>query len=110
MDRYTLDDDLEGGWGNSVGLNAGRRWDNWFADMACIYQYQKYTNPNFTMHWFHHYIPVGLEESFAFLWRRLLCSTYTISSHIRVALHVGLAWRRNSVDATFYDGITTNVH
>ena len=39
-------DDLDGGWGNSVSLTAGRRWDNWFADLSLSYQYQKYDNPD----------------------------------------------------------------
>ena len=26
-----LDDDLDGEWGNSIGVSAARRWDNWMA-------------------------------------------------------------------------------
>ena len=49
------DDSLEGGWGNSVGFNAGKRWDNWYSDIALSYQYQKYSHPNFFHAWCHHY-------------------------------------------------------
>ena len=52
----SLDDSLEGGWGNSVGFNAGKRWDNWYSDIGLSYQYQKYSHPQlFSSWWNHHY-------------------------------------------------------
>jgi len=108
--EYTLDDDLEGGWGNSIGLSAGRRWDNWFADIAVSYQYQKYTNPDlYDGIGFTTWDIRGVEESFVFS----VGGGYSVPITRRLShaggFAVGLGWRRNSVDATFYDGITTTI-
>ena len=42
-----LNDDLEGEWGNSIGLTGGKRWDNWMAYLRVAYQYLENENPNF---------------------------------------------------------------
>lgn len=40
-------DDLDGGWGNSIGIMLGKRWDNWTMFCKLGYQYQKYDNGKF---------------------------------------------------------------
>ena len=45
--RHDLDDDLDGEWGNSIGVSAGKRWDNWAAYLRVAYQYLEHENDNF---------------------------------------------------------------
>lgn len=94
-----LDDSLEGGWGNSVGFNAGKRWDNWYSDISLSYQYQKYSHPNFFHHGGFTTLPVtGIEESFALS----LGGGYSVPLTEKLShsggMGVGFAWRRNSLD------------
>ena len=94
-----LDDSLEGGWGNSVGFNAGKRWDNWYSDISLSYQYQKYSHPNFFHVGSTTTLPVtGIEESFALS----LGGGYSVPLTEKLShsggMGVGFAWRRNSLD------------
>ena len=94
-----LDDSLEGGWGNSVGFNAGKRWDNWYSDISLSYQYQKYSHPNFFHDRSTTTLPVtGIEESFALS----LGGGYSVPLTEKLShsggMGVGFAWRRNSLD------------
>ena len=61
-----LDDELEGKWGNSIGLTAGKHWDNWKAYLRAAYQYLEYSNRNFRSSTRDEVRMNGTEESFAF--------------------------------------------
>ena len=105
-DPFSVEDDLDGGWGNGISLNAGRRWDNWFAELGLSYQYQKYENPDLydgdpdTI-----VDSSGVEEAINFLFS----AGYTIPlssklSHIG-AFGLGLGSRSNTINVTFDTGI-----
>jgi len=93
-----LNDGLDGEWGNSVGLSAGKRWDNWTASVRVAYQYTKNKNLNFKNSTNDKYRVHGTEESFA-----LSCGGgYNISLNNSLSTYGlisgGLAWRRNNAD------------
>jgi opacity protein-like surface antigen len=93
-----LNDELDGEWGNSVGLSAGKRWDNWTANIRAAYQYTKNKNLDFKNSTNNKYRVHGIEESFA-----LSCGGgYNISLNNRLStyglINGGLAWRRNNAD------------
>ena len=101
-------DDLDGGWGNSVSLTAGRRWDNWFADLSLSYQYQKYDNPDLfddisltTLD------SDGFEESILFS----ITGGYTIPLTERLshngAIGFGLGSKKNAINVIYSDGFST---
>ena len=101
-DGYNLFDDADGKWGNSIGLNGGRRWDNWYLDAGLSYQYQKYENPDFqTFGGGQTTTPsYGVEESVAFMFG----GGYSIPvstglSHVG-GFSLGGAWRKNNFNAT----------
>ena len=96
-----LDDELEGEWGNSIGILAGRRWDNWMAYARVAYQYLEYENLNFQG------LPLptrveGTEESFSLM----VGGGYTIPLFGGLSTYGGLgggmAWRRNSADVEVF--------
>jgi opacity protein-like surface antigen len=90
-----LDDELEGKWGNSIGLTAGKHWDNWKAYLRAAYQYLEYSNPNFRSSARDEVRMNGTEESFAFS----LGGGYTISLTSSLSTYGGIgggfAWRKN---------------
>jgi len=96
-----LDDELEGEWGNSVGLSAGKRWDNWMSYVRVAYQYLEYENFNFRGGAADTKV-YGTEESASFS----LGGGYSISLAQNFStfgsLGVGFAWRRNSADVEEY--------
>lgn len=90
-----LDDELEGKWGNSIGLTAGKHWDNWKAYLRAVYQYLEYSNLNFRSSARDEVRMNGTEESFAFS----LGGGYTISLTPSLSTYGGIgsgfAWRKN---------------
>jgi opacity protein-like surface antigen len=96
--QNNLDDDLEGKWGNSIGVSAGKRWDNWMAYVRVAYQYLENENLNFKNDTNNDYRVFGTEESFSFS----LGGGYTISLSQRLSTYggigAGFAWRKNNVD------------
>jgi len=95
-----LDDELDGKWGNSIGILAGRRWDNWMAYARVAYQYLEYENPNFQS-----VVDTrveGTEESYSLM----IGGGYTIPLITGLStyggLGAGVAWRRNSADVEIY--------
>ncbi len=96
-----LDDELDGKWGNSIGLSAGRRWDNWMAYARVAYQYLEYENLNFRGQSLQTRVE-GTEESYSLG----LGGGYTISLTEGLSTYgtagLGMAWRRNSADVSVY--------
>jgi len=97
-------DDADGKWGNSIGLNCGRRWDNWYLDISLSYQYQKYENPDFQDQGGQFTITpsFGVEESIAIM----LGGGYSIPlsamlSHVG-GFKLGGGLRKNNFNATIY--------
>ncbi len=93
-----LDDDLDGEWGNSIGVSAARRWDNWMAYVRVAYQYLENQNLDFKNDLNKEYKVFGTEESFSLS----LGAGYTISLSQKLSTYGGLgagfAWRKNYVD------------
>jgi len=93
-----LDDDLDGEWGNSIGLSAAKRWDNWMAYVRVAYQFLENQNLNFKNDLNKEYRVFGTEESFSLS----LGGGYTISLSQKLSTYGGLgagfAWRKNYVD------------
>ena len=92
-----LDDELDGEWGNSVGLSIGKRWDNWTAYLRVSYQHLEYENNNFAGGAALTKV-FGTEESYS-----LSCGGgYSIplseSFSTFGSVGAGFAWRRNSAD------------
>jgi len=96
-----LDDELEGKWGNSISILAGRRWDNWMAYARVAYQYLEYENPKFQGLTQPTRVE-GTEESFSLM----VGGGYTIPLFGGLSTYGGmgggLAWRRNSADVEIY--------
>ncbi len=101
----SLDDDLQGKWGNSIGLSAGKRWDNWMVYGRVAYQHLEYENSSFKG------LPgisnraSGTEESYS-----LACGAgYSIPLVGGLSTYggagLGFGWRKNSVDLEY--AITT---
>ena len=93
-----LDDDLDGEWGNSIGLSAAKRWDNWMAYVRVAYQFLENQNLNFKNDLNKEYRVFGTEESFSLS----LGGGYTISLSQKLSTYGGLgagfAWRKNYID------------
>jgi opacity protein-like surface antigen len=95
--QNSLDDELDGQWGNSIGIKMGRRWDNWMLSGRVAYQYLEYENHNFQGNTQPTRVD-GTEESYSVS----LGGGYTIpllgGLSTYGGLGVGFGWRRNSAD------------
>lgn len=98
VDTFTLEGDL----GNILGVEIGRRWDNWLANIMVSYQYLDFKDIS--------YIDsvtddlnalVGNEESYAIS----LNGGYSIPLSSRLShcgsVGLGMAWRRNLVNRSY---------
>ena len=100
----SLDDKLDGGWGNAVGVSGGKRWDNWYAELSLSYQYQKYSNSDFN----HHgggstILPVsGIEESIIFLFGTGYSVPITERLSHMGGVGLGFGWKKNSLDGELF--------
>ncbi len=96
-------DDLDGGWGNSIGIMIGKRWDNWTAFCRIGYQYQKYENDRFTS-----MVPDTFADIDATNESYLLNlgSGYSIPLTTQLSTYgnvgIGFAYRKDSVDSQPY--------
>ena len=102
----SFSDDLDGKWGNSVGVLAGRRWENWTAFFRVGYQYQKYENPNFKSEVANIFAQTdGTNESYAIG----LGGGYSIPLSDKLSTYgnagLGFAYRKDSFDAQLYQMI-----
>lgn len=97
--EHEYNDDLEGKWGNSIGVSGGRRWDNWMAYVRVAYQYLEYENLAFKAD--NPTRVFGNEESFSISagGGYAVPLTQKISTYGGAGL--GFAWRRNSADVEF---------
>jgi opacity protein-like surface antigen len=93
----SLDDELDGKWGNSIGLSAGKRWDNWMLYGRIAYQFLEYENPNFEGNVIQTRVN-GTEESYSLTFGGgyTIPITNTLSTYGGVG--IGFGWRRNSAD------------
>ena len=97
--EHEYNDDLEGKWGNSIGVSAGKRWDNWMAYVRVAYQYLEYENLAFKAD--NPTRVFGNEESFSLS----VGGGYAIPLTQKISTYggagLGFAWRRNSADVEF---------
>jgi len=93
-----LDDELEGEWGNAVGISVGTRWDNWSASLRVAYHYLEYSNPNFNANVTMPTRVFGTEESFSLSVSGGYAIPLSQSLSTYGGLGIGFAWRRNSAD------------
>jgi opacity protein-like surface antigen len=99
----TFSDDLDGGWGNSIGIMLGKRWDNWTAFCRVGYQFQKYDNDNFGS-----IVPGTFAEIEASNESYLLNlgSGYSIPLSTSLSTYgnvgIGFAYRKDSVEGELY--------
>ena len=102
-DGNTFKDDLDGEFGNSVGITAGRRWENWNAFFKIGYQHQKYENPKFKSG-----VPITFAEAYGVTesYSINLGGGYSIPLGERIStygnLGAGFAYRKDSFDAQLY--------
>ena len=99
----TFDDELDGEFGNSVGITAGRRWGNWNAFFKIGYQHQKYENPKFNSQNDPFFAEAyGVTESYTIS----LGGGYSIPLGEKIStygnLGAGIAYRKDSFDAQIY--------
>jgi len=99
IDTFTLEGDL----GNTLGIEVGRRWDNWIASVMVSYQYLDFED-------------ISYADSITSDQNRLESNeeSYSISASLGYAipiterfshnggLGVGLAWRRNFIQRSTY--------
>ena len=97
-----LDDELDGEWGNSIGISAGKRWDNWAAYLRVAYQYLEHENDNFKSKTGRRVRVKGNEESFSFTVGGGYAIPLTTSLSTYGGLGGGIAWRRNSADVEVF--------
>ena len=102
----SFSDDLNGRWGNSVGVFAGRRWENWTAFFRVGYQYQKYENPNFKSEVSNIFAQTdGTNESYSIG----VGGGYSIPLSDKLSTYgkagIGFAYRKDSFDAQLYQMI-----
>jgi len=99
----TFSDDLDGGWGNSIGIILGKRWDNWTAFCRFGYQYQKYDNDKFGS-----IVPGTFAELEASNESYILNlgSGYSIPLSTNLSTYgnvgIGFAYRKDSVEGELY--------
>ena len=99
----TFSDDLDGGWGNSIGIILGKRWDNWTAFFRFGYQYQKYDNDKFGS-----IVPGTFAELEASNESYILNlgSGYSIPLSTNLSTYgnvgIGFAYRKDSVEGELY--------
>lgn len=100
--QSNLEDDLDGEWGNSIGISAGKRWDNWMAYLRVAYQYLKNENLNFQNATNDLYRVLGVEESFSFTFGGGY--TISLSEHFSTygGVGAGFAWRKNEADVQIW--------
>jgi opacity protein-like surface antigen len=96
----SLEDDLDGSWGNSIGICAGRRWDNWVATINTSYQFQEYENNYFRNATANRIDAKGYEESFSIFISGGYSVPITNSLSHNGTLGGGIAYRKNTFDAT----------
>ena len=92
-----LDDELDGEWGNSIGLTLGKRWDNWMAYTRIGYQYLQYSNNDFVGNGLDTQVE-GTEESYSISIGGGYAVPITESLSTYGLSGIGFAWRRNSAD------------
>jgi opacity protein-like surface antigen len=99
----TFSDDLDGGWGNSIGIMFGKRWDNWTAFCRIGYQYQTYDNDRFAS-----IVPGTFADLEASNESYLLNvgTGYSIPLSAKLSTYgnggIGFAYRKDSVDGNLY--------
>ncbi|MEL0098222.1 MAG: outer membrane beta-barrel protein [Opitutae bacterium] len=96
----SLEDDLDGKWGNSIGICAGRRWDNWVATINTSYQFQEYDNNSFRNATANRIDAEGYEESFSISISGGYSVPITSALSHNGTLGGGIAYRKNTFDAT----------
>jgi opacity protein-like surface antigen len=103
-DSNNFEDDLSGDWGNSVGLSAGKRLDNWLLYGRLAYQHHDFSTNSFQNDSGNQVRASGLEESFSLS----VGGGYNVPITTRLSTNgtmgIGFAWRRNTFDAQFNDG------
>ena len=102
-DGITFRDELDGKFGNSVGITTGRRWENWNAFFKIGYQHQKYENPKFKSGVDTIFAEAyGVTESYSIN----LGGGYSIPLGEKIStygnLGAGIAYRKDSFDAQLY--------
>jgi hypothetical protein len=98
VDTFTLEGDL----GNILGVEIGRRWDNWLASIMVSYQYMDFKDFAYTDSSTDDLNKlVGNEESYAIT----LNGGYSIPLSEKLShngsLGLGFAWRRNLVNRSY---------
>jgi opacity protein-like surface antigen len=97
-----FDDNLDGNWGNSIGIVTGKRWDNWMLFARVAYQYLEYENGNFQGNGNILTRAHGIEESYNLSFG----GGYSIPLLTRIStygsLGLGFGWRKNSADIEVY--------
>ena len=99
-------DELNGKFGNSIGITAGRRWENWNAFFKIGYQHQKFENDKFKSEVGTIFAETsGITESYSIN----LGGGYSVPLGDKVStygnLGVGFAFRKDSFDAQLYQMI-----
>lgn len=99
-------DELNGKFGNSIGISAGRRWENWNAFFKIGYQHQKYENDKFKSEVGTIFAETsGVTESYSIS----LGGGYSVPLGEKVStygnLGSGFAFRKDSFDAQLYQMI-----
>ena len=99
VETFTLDGDM----GNLLGVEVGRRWDNWQAGVMIAYQYLDFEEILYSKNSTPHKLN-ATEESYSVS----LSGGYSVPiserlSHIGSA-GLGLAWRRNIADLRYFVG------
>jgi opacity protein-like surface antigen len=96
-----FEDELSGELGNSIGISAGRRWDNWLIYSRLAYQYMDFKSPNFANDAGLLVTANGIEESYSFT----LGGGYTVPISHKLStfgtIGIGFALRKNTFDSEF---------
>ncbi len=97
----SLDDELEGRWGNSIGISGGKRWDNWMLYGRVAYQYLEYDNPSFKGAPGVKNRASGIEESYSLSVGAGYSIPLVSSLSTFGGAGIGLGWRKNSADIEY---------